>query len=511
MYDLVIKNGLVVGHGKVDLAINKGMIEAIGKDIDGKEIIDASGLIVSPGFIDMHTHSDISFIENSSNDSKLSQGVTTELVGLCGYSFYPYSEKGMKLQEKNMEITKYDSRSMKTFIESHDKDKSLNWASLIGHRNLRLSVVGDEDVKASPSQIDEMKDLLDRELLSGAFGLSLGLAYSPGMFADTEELIELAKVANIHGKIVSAHIRNENIHVFEAVSELIEIGEKSGAHVHISHLKLGYGSWHKVKEMFSMIDAAKARGVKITFEQYPYIASATGLSAVLPNWVHDGGVEGMIRCFKNERQKVIDGIMSDNSFKMGLDRVVVVTTKGLFSKGDGKSVREISKMLGLSEAETVIYLLENLECDVPTIRFTMDKEDVFEIARRRDVAVISDGSAYTLDPDNIDGMPHPRSFGTFPRYLKLNRTYGWMSLEDAIYKMTELPAKLMGLEKRGIISEGCFADITIFDENEISDTATYENAISQPIGIKYVIVNGKVAFKEGRATVERAGEMLLSL
>ncbi len=513
MFDLVIKNGEVITDNQildVDIGITNGMIKALDKNLKGKQIIDAKDCVVSPGFIDMHTHSDISFILHPTNDSKLYQGVTTELTGCCGFSYFPYTDKGIELQEKNLELTEYDSRSITTFIEKFKRPMSINWSGLVGHGPLRLSVVGDLDVIATDLQIEEMKSLLDKELSSGAYGLSLGMAYAPGMFANTKEYIELAKIVKKHNKLLSAHIRNENINVFEAVKELIEIGESSGAHVHISHLKLGYGSWHKAQELLNMIDLASERGVYITFEQYPYIASATGLSAVLPNWVHDGGTEKMMYRFKYERESVIKGIESDNSYKMGLDRVVVVSTKGLIPEGDGKSIREISKLLNVSEPETVIYLLENLNCDVPTIRFTMAQEDVYEIASRLDCAVISDGSAYSLNSNEVDGMPHPRSFGTFPRYLKLNRELGWMSLENALYKMTGLPAKLMGLENRGSIQLNYHADITIFNKKIISDTATFDNSIAAPIGIEYVIVNGSVALQKGKA-LKRAGEILLNL
>ncbi|MCH4887466.1 D-aminoacylase [Acidaminobacter sp. JC074] len=513
MFDLVIKNGEVITDNQVhylDIGIKDGMIRAMKPDLDGEKVIDAGGLVVSPGFIDMHTHSDVSFIMHPTNDSKLYQGVTTEVTGCCGFSYFPYTQKGMALQEKNNDLTEYDSRSIDDFAKKFSRDMSLNWAGLVGHGPLRLSVVGDLDLEATDDQIDQMKALLHEELKAGAFGLSLGVAYAPGMFANTKEFIELAKVVKKYDKIVSSHIRNENVDVFESVEELIEIGRKSSAHVHISHLKLGYGSWHRADELLKLIDDASKEGVHITFEQYPYIASATGLSAVLPNWVHDGGTEKMMYRFKYERERVIKGIESDNSYKMGLDRVVVVTTRGFFDQGDGKSIREISGLLNKSEAETVIYLLENLNCDVPTIRFTMTEEDVFKIASRPDCAVISDGSAYSLDKSLVKGMPHPRSFGTFPRYLSLNRKHGWMRLDQALYKMTGLPADLMGLKKRGSIKVGYHADITIFDKDKITDQARYDDSIQAPLGISYVIVGGKLALENGQVR-ESAGEMLLSL
>jgi N-acyl-D-amino-acid deacylase len=514
MFDIVIKNGEVITDGKIfdfDIGIKDGIVKSLAYNLKAKRIIDAKGAVVSPGFIDMHTHSDISFIMHPRSESKLYQGVTTELVACCGFSHYPYSQSGLEVMKKNHELTAYDSESLNAFIEKFKKPMSINWASCIGHGPLRLSVVGDKDLRATDGQIQEMKDLLHKELSSGGFALSLGMAYAPGMFADTKEYIELAKVVKKHNKFITAHIRNENDDVFESLKELIKIGEISGARIHVSHLKLGYGSWHRADDLLEVIDQAKKKGVEISFEQYPYLASATGLSAVLPNWVHDGGTEMMVKRFKNNRPEVIEGIISSNSYKMGLDRIKVLSTKGFLPEADGKSIDEISMILNLSGPEAILYLLENMNCDVPTIRFIMDEEDVFKIASRKDCVVISDGSSGSLDRDEVKEMPHPRSYGTFPRYIRLNREKKWMSLEQALYKMTALPAKLMGLVNRGSIKEGYAADITIFNKETIRDQASYGQPIAPATGIEYVIVNGAIAYENGKATTESAGEILLNL
>ncbi len=519
MYDLVIKNGKIVsGTGEkacvADIAIRGKRIAKIAPNLeDGVQNIDASGLIVSPGFIDMHTHSDIAFIQDETCGSKLFQGVTTELVGCCGFSYYPSNDAGferLKMYSEEKEHIAYVSKTLSDFVQKTDSmNKSINWGTYIGHGALRASVVGFGDVKPTTEQIEEMKALLDAALSDGAFGLSLGIAYAPGMFCDTDELIELGKVVSKHDKIVTAHIRNENAAVFEAIDELIEIGRASKAHVHISHLKLGYGNWHQTEKLFKTIESARAEGINLTIEQYPYNASSTGLTAVLPNWVHEGGVDKILERFKEHRNEVIKGIEASNSFEMGLDRVMVVSTGGFMPEADGKNIREISQMLNKSEAETVIYLLENTECVVPTIRFTMDDEDVLKIMKRKDCAVISDGSAYSIDPEKMTFKPHPRNYGTFPRFLKLNRQHQLMPLEDAIYKMTGLPAQNIHLEQRGILKEGNYADITIFDYDKVEDTAVFNNSISKPIGIEYVIVNGEIAIEKEALTSARSGAILL--
>lgn len=520
MFDLVLKGGTIItGLNNErfigDIGIKNQKITKISNCIKSDAAtLDVKGLIVAPGFIDMHTHSDVSFIEDELCESKLYQGVTTELVGCCGFSYYPSTEDGfdrLKSYLSDEPMNSYASGSLKSFVaKTKELYKTINWATYIGHGALRVSVVGYDDVLASAVQLEEMKVLLDRELTSGAFGLSLGVAYAPGMFADSHEYIELAKIVKKHNKIVTSHIRNENDHVFEAVEELIEIGRQSKAHVHISHMKLGYGNWYKAKALLELIDAARFEGINITFEQYPYEASATGLSAVLPNWVHDGGIEKMLNRFATIRDDVIKGIESSNSFKMGLDRVLVVSTNGFLPEVDGKNIRDISEMLEKSEAETVIYLLEHTNCSVPTIRFTMEEQDILEIMKREDCAVISDGSALSLEYQKVMGMPHPRNYGTFPRFLKLNRSLNLMSLENAIQKMTSLPAKYIGLKDRGSLVVGQYADITVFDEKTIEDVATFQNSIRKSKGIKYVIVNGKVVISSGRLTNERPGEILLN-
>lgn len=519
MYDIVIKNGSIIcGDStksyKGDIGIkNKKVVKIAEKLDEGEKIIDANGLIVSPGFIDMHTHSDIAFIQDETCDSKLYQGVTLELSGCCGYSYYPSNDEGLERLKDFVEESDYDyyvSESVEDFVNKVKNNKmAINWATYIGHGALRSSVVGFNDEKPTESQLLEMKEILDRELSYGAFGLSLGIAYAPGMFCDINELIELSKIVAKHNKIVTAHIRNENDHVFESIEELIEIGRKSKAHVHVSHMKLGYGNWYKTKELFELIDNARKEGVNITIEQYPYNASSTGLSAVLPNWVHDGGTEKILDRFKNQREEVIKGIEESNSYEMGLDRVLVISTSGFMKEADGKNIREISKMLNVSEAETVIYLLENTNCIVPTIRFSMEYEDVYEIMKRKDCAVISDGSAYSLNPEKVTGNPHPRNYGTFPRFIKMNKEKNFMSLEEAIYKMTGLPANLLNITDRGIIKEGNYADITIFDYDAIEDTAVFNDSISKPKGIEYVIVNGDVVVEKGEVTKKRPGEILL--
>lgn len=515
MYDILIKNIKIINGTGQDsytgqIAIKNQKILLDPKGDQASRIIDGQGKVIAPGFIDMHTHSDVSFVDDPLCSSKLFQGVTSELAGCCGFSYFPSTDQGLdRLKDEEELHSELMSKSLFDFLKKTEHlEKTINLGLYVGHGTLRTSVVGFDDVKASKEEIESMKVLLDRELSGGAYGLSLGIAYAPGMFANTQEFIELGKIVAKHNKLITAHIRSENDGVFDAIEEMIEVGRQSKAHIHISHLKLGYGNWHRTKKLFEIFEKARSEGIQITYEQYPYIASSTGLSVILPDWVHDGGKEKMLYRLREETQAVRAGIKASNSYRMGLDRVVVVSTKGILPELDGLNIKEIAKQLNLSDVDTVMYLLEISAGDLPTIRFTMDEGDVLEIMKREDCAVISDGSAYSLNPDQVNGKPHPRNYGTFPRAIRLNREHGFMSLEKMIYKMTGLPSKLTHMDHRGLIQEGWFADLVIFDEETIADQATFENPFQKPIGIDYVIVNGQIVVEDGQATKMRPGIFL---
>lgn len=515
MLDYLLENLKVVdgsGHNSyfANIGIKNECILIEPKTKSAHRVIDCQGKTIAPGFIDMHTHSDVSFVSDPLCSSKLFQGVTTEIVGCCGYSYYPSTLNGLnRLRPIITKQTSLVSESMIDFLEkSENYDKTINWGTYIGHGTLRSSVVGYAAVKATQDQMTTMKFLLDRELERGAYGLSLGIAYAPGMFTEIDEFIELGKVVAKHGRIITAHIRNENDKVFEAIEEMIEIGRVSKAHIHISHLKLGFGNWGKVSDLLDLIKKANKEGVKVTYELYPYVASATGLSVILPDWAHDGGVEKLLDRLKNEKDAIRKGIMASNSYRMGLERVVLVNTNGLFKEADGKNIKEISKLLGLSDVDTVIYLLEMSGGELPTIRFTMDPEDVSMLLADKDSVIISDGSAYSLNSQEVSGKPHPRSFGTFPRAIRLNRENKYMSLEQMIYKMTGMPAKLLKLKNRGFIKKDYYADLVIFDPDTICDQANYDDPFQKPLGIDYIFVNGRLVVENNLATENRPGVFL---
>lgn len=527
MFDIVIKNGLLVdGTGRkpyiASLGIKEGKIIAIDENLnDGIKVIDITGLAIAPGFIDIHSHSDVCPLIDERSESKTYQGVTTELVGNCGMSFYPshqdkaddvkkYVMNQFQLNNKKKDWVTYSIGDFEKILNK--KKKAINWASLIGHGTLRTCVMGFDDRKPTEAEMELMKKKLADELSAGAFGMSLGLTYPTGSFSEIEELIELAKVIAENDAIMAAHIRGESDTIFVALEEMIEIARKSGAHVHISHIKLmGKAQWGKTNELLEVINKAQEEGLKISCDQYPYVASSTGLSVLVPKWAHEGGTPKMVERLNGiERDQVLKEIMIEMNKRGGAERVVITSTYGRFPQVEGKTIASISKELNISEKEVVARILTETEGSTSAIYYSMSEDDVKRIMKEKNIAIGSDGYAFSYDGSMITGKPHPRSFGTFPRFIKMVRENKLMTLEDAIFKITALPAKLIGLKDRGIIKENYIADLVVFNPDKIADTATFENPFSKPIGIHHVFVSGKTVILDGKQTEVCPGKTILS-
>lgn len=512
LYDVLIMNGTVVDGlrtkpYKSSIGIKDGRIVKIAPDLskkDAREVIDAENLIVSPGFIDIHSHSDDSFLKDDRSESKIFQGVTTEIVGQCGNSYY---------------LNANDDRSsslctLTEFIEKmneENKKTSINWATLVGHNSLRLSVIGLEGRKATKEEMDRMAELLDREMRAGAWGLSLGLGYSPGIFSDIGELAALGEVVAKYDGIICSHMRNQGARIYEALDEMFEINRRTGAHVHIAHLKLsGKPQWGKAEELLKYIRDAQDEGINVTCDIYPYEAASSGITNVLPKWMLAGGIEKAAARFKtDERERIMEELNQKFEDPTYADRLYIVSTNGLFPIADDKTIGQLAKKLDISPAEAVEKIVVNTNGDCRQISFAMDEKDMLRMIREIDIAIGSDGSGLPMAAGENDGKPHPRNFGTFPRFLRLAREHNMMPIEDAVYKMTGLSAKMLGFEDRGALKEGLAADITIFDPDNVSDRATYKNPFQKPVGIEYVLVNGKIGIEEGQQTDNRAGEFLL--
>lgn len=529
MYDIVLKNGVIVDGMRTkpyqaSLAVKNGLIVKIGNDIDAAEadsIIDASNLIIAPGFIDIHTHSDASFIIDDRSESKIYQGVTTEIVGQCGSTFYPSSPQNIEnLQAyvggsgRDLDTNYYASCSFANFIEKAQKQGkklSNNWATLIGHNALRTSVMKLEGRKATPAEIQQMADLLEQEMKAGAWGLSLGLGYAPGIFSDIEELVALGHVVAKYGGMIASHMRNQGNHIYEALDEMFEVNKQTGAHIHIAHLKVGgKQNWGTSNKVLDHIRKAQQEGVKVTCDIYPYEASSSGITNVLPKWTLAGGKEAAAARFAGpEREKIMAEL--NERFQEDSDghQIYIVSTNGLYPVADDKTITDLAKELNISMAEAVEKVVVATKGNCSQISFAMDEKDMLNFIKEIDIAIGSDGSGRPLDPKLTRGKPHPRNYGTFPRFLRLAREHQLMPVEDAVYKMTGLSATMMGIKDRGILKEGLIADITVFDPEKVTDTATYKNPFSKPIGVKYVIVNGEVAVADGEQTEKRAGKFLV--
>ena len=513
MFDILIKNGLIVDGlrtkpYKSSIGIKNGKIAKISsnlKEEDAKEIIDAGNLVVAPGFIDIHTHSDKSFLMDDRSESKIFQGVTTEVVGQCGHSYYINPEEDRNTKNSSILIDFIEK------VNKENKKMSTNWVTFVGHNSIRASVMGLEGRKATKEEINKMVELLDKEIEAGAWGLSLGLGYSPGIFSDIEELVALGEVVEKHNTMISSHMRNQGARIYQALDEMFEINRQTNAHVHISHLKIsGKPQWGKSEELLKYIKDAQAEGINVTCDIYPYEAASSGITNILPKWTLAGGQEQAAARFKTEeREKIMKELSQKFEDPTYADRIYIVSTNGLYPIADDKTIRELAEELNISPAEAVEQVVVNTNGNCSHISFAMDEKDMLRMIREINIAIGSDGSGLPMSPYKNNGKPHPRNFGTFPRFLKLAREYNMMPIEDALYKMTALSADILGFTDRGILKEDYAADITIFDPNIVSDEATYKNPFQKPIGIEYVIVNGKIAVKEGLQTENRAGEFLM--
>lgn len=520
-FDLIIRRGYVIdGTGnpwfKADLGIVDGKIEAVG-DLKGStpsEKIDAKGLIVAPGFIDMHSHSDFYVLLNPYGESKIFQGVTTEVIGNCGSSAAPMNDELRAYREKYMRQRlgpdfEFNWSTMKEYMERvNEKGASFNVVPLVGHGTVRSNVIGFEDRKPSDREMRKMRNFVAEAMEEGAWGLSTGLIYTPGCFAETDEIVSLARVAAKYHGIYASHIRGEGETLLQAVNEAIEIGERARIPVEISHFKAsGRKHWGMTRESLKLVEEARARGIDVTVDQYPYTASSTSLNALLPLWVREGGNDAMLERLRNPevREKVKE---EPEITEREWNQVMVVFAEK-HPDFTGRSIDEISKIQGKSPSDAVFDLLVEEEASVSIVMFGMCEEDVRRVMKSPYMMVGTDGSA--ISPKGIlgKGKPHPRFYGTFPRILgRYVREEKILTLQEAVRKMTSLPAQKIDLRDRGLLREGMVADITIFNANEIRDRATFTDPHRFPMGVYYVIVKGEVVVRKNRHTGALPGRAL---
>jgi len=530
MFDVIIKNGRVVdGAGnpwyKADIGITADRIVQIGR-LDKEEattVLDARRLIVSPGFIDMHSHSDLLLLINPKAESKIRQGITTEVTGNCGGSAAPLNDllKGEMrkttpiLDEAKLEL---DWSTMRGYLNRLDKQGvAVNVAPLVGHENIRAVIIGLEDRAPNEAELKKMKKALSQAMEDGAFGMSTGLIYPPGCYAKTDELIELSKVVAKYGGIYTSHIRGEGDELVSSVKEAIRIGEEARLPVEISHHKAGgKANWGKVQQTLKMMEKARAKGVDVTCDVYPYTAASFGLSAMLPPWTYDGGLPKLIERLKDSetrkklRKEMQIGISGWSSplKAAGWDATLIARSR-LHKEYEGKTVKEITKAKKIDPFDFVFDLLIEENASVSVVRFAMCEEDVRTVLKHSDAMIGTDASAIAPYGALGKGKPHPRAYGTFPRVLgRYVREEKVLRLEDAVRKMTSLPAQKLGLRDRGLIVEGMKADVTIFNSDKVLDKSSYTEPHQYPEGIEYVLVNGKVVIERGEHTGALAGKAL---
>ena len=523
-FDILIKNATIVdGSGspsfKGDIGIEEGKITKVGKIGEHGEIeIDAKDLIASPGFIDMHNHSDVAIMVNTSAPNYITQGVTTLVTGNCGLSAAPLSKDSKELIDliippQFKEKISISWSSFDEYLREVEKMKiGVNIAPLVGHNTIRGYVLGLGDNELTSNGLNEMKELIREAMEAGAFGMSTGLIYDPGVFTETEEIIELAKVVAEYGGIYASHIRNESDLLIEATLEAIKIGKESGARVEISHHKAsGDRNWGLVRTTLSLMEYYRRFGVEVTCDVYPYTYASTGLLYLFPPWIRDKGQEEFLRLIQKPKVRkklkielsrpstTWENILLDAGF-----RGTVIAHSERFREYEGKSLMEISHLLQ-KNPYTLMFDLIAEDPHISVIVGGMSEEDVEFVISHRLSMIGSDGLVQEFGV----GYPHPRSYGTFPRVIaEYVRKKKLLPLEAAIKKMTYLPAWKLGLQDRGLIKEGFVADIVLFDFWTVKDTATFMNPHSYAEGIKYVIINGEIALENGKLTKNKPGRVL---
>jgi N-acyl-D-amino-acid deacylase len=527
-WSLLIRNGTVVdgsgapGRG-ADVAIEGDRIAAIAPGLghEAARVIDATGHMVTPGFIDMHAHSDLVYHHCPSAESKVRQGVTTEVVGMCGFSPAPIApgEAGTVrawAEGLGLDVTP----TWQTFAQYLDYLRGLgvavNVAHFVGHGALRLAAVGAEARAATSEEQAAMEGLLAEAMDAGAFGLSTGLVYAPSVYGSTEELIALARTMAARGGIYCSHVRGEAATLEEAVGEAIRIGDEGGVPVQISHVKAsGRDNWGKMDRVLHMIDAARARSVAVTGDVYPYPAGSTKMDSLLPGWMHDGGIPRLLDRLGDPaaRQRAIrDCLVAGERWRtgsgaMGWDEIMIATCSR--PELPGLHLAELARRTGKEPAQAMMDLVLEERAGVSMIVFSQSAENVATVLGYAHSMIGSDSLSLHGGPGPHPGCPHPRSYGTFPRVLgQYCRDERLLSWETAVYKMTGMAAAKLGLRDRGLLRAGHAADIAVFDPATVQDESAFGDPHHYPRGIPYVIVNGRVVVDHSQMHAGPAGRVL---
>jgi N-acyl-D-amino-acid deacylase len=528
-FDVLIHNGRIIdGTGSPwysgDVGILGGKIVAIGnlQKATGKQIIDAHGLVVAPGFIDMLGQSETTILVNPSLPSKIFQGITTEITGEGG-SIAPLNDRIIKadhLYYEHYKITP-DWKTFREYFSRLEKQgMGINLASYVGATQVRRIVLGDDNLTPTPEQLNEMKSLVRQAMKDGAVGVSTSLEYPPAPYASTEELIALAAESAPFGGIYATHMRSEGDGILAAIDEAVRIGQEAKIPVEIWHLKIaGKKNFGRMPEVIARIEKARASGIDISADTYAYTAWSNGLSAFIPPWAHDGGTTKLIERLKDPamRKRIaqemdVPSSQWDNEWEElpGPEAIIICAVQNpKLLPLQGKTIADVAKMRGKDPKETIFDLLIEDDAYTSIAAFGMSEPDVKLALLQPWVAVNNDSEG--TSPEGLLGQehPHPRAYGTFPRILrKYVREEKSLALPEAIRKFTALPAQRMKLSDRGVLKKGLWADVVIFDPDKIKDLATFENPNQLSVGMEYVLVNGVPVISEGKATGKLPGKVL---
>lgn len=525
MDDLLIRGGDVVdGTGspprRAEVGVRGGRIVGVDPQYSApaRRVINAQGHVVAPGFVDIKTHSDWTLPLNPRAESKIRQGVTTEVIGHCGYSVAPALPGRVDaLREYLGPSAPWLSFGETTFAQylAAFPATSVNVAAMVGHNTLRLMAMGLADRAPTPTEMTMMRELLEEGLAAGAIGLSSGLFTAPGCWAKAAEMHELAASLRRHGAGYATHVRDEAGDLLESIREAIALGERCGVHVQIVHLKLsGLDNWGGAQRVLAEIGAARGRGVRIDCDQYPYTAASNPLRNLLPPWVQEGGLAAMLERLQSQairhrirREVAARGLASWG--RIASWEAVRIAVAPHHPDWAGATIAELARRRQRDPLEAVCDVLIEDRGATRVLIESMSEQDVQTLLRAPFVLVGSDGLALAPSGVTSQGKPHPRCYGTFPRVLgHYVRELGLLSLPQAVFKMTGGPAAALGLRERGLLREGFCADLTIFDPGTVADRATYEDPHRYPVGIPWVIVNGEVVMDAGEHTGALPGLML---
>jgi N-acyl-D-amino-acid deacylase len=518
-YDILIKGGTVIdGTGNpprlADIGIDGDRISDVGDlgTSDAIKTIDAYGKYVTPGFIDITNHSDthLTLFKYPGQESLLMQGVTTIIGGNCGASLAPLgSREAIDAIRKWVDPSEINVNwaTEKEYLDVLDSFRfGVNFGTLVGYGTLRRGVIGDGVRELNGNEREALKLLLRQALQEGAFGLSLGLAYGHERIASTEEIIDAGKAVEEAGGMIKIHLRSEGLQVLSSVNEAIRIGRETGAPIQISHFKvIGRKAWPYLSKSLELIASARASGVKIDFDVYPYRTTGSLLYLLIPNWARHGGLTELFKKIDDpeERKKIVEALRSHT---LHYDKILVTSAK--LKSAVGHTIAELAEEGGLIPEETILEILRTSEGRVTVMGRTVSMENTKREISDPNSIIASDGMGLSQDAQKSDDLTHPRSFGAFPRYLSKFVSSLNIPIAKAIKKITSRPAEKLNIKGRGIIVPKRFADIVVFDPKLLRDRATYQNPYRYPSGIEYVIVNGKVAVEKGRI-IDSASGMIL--